>query len=1512
LNLEWLEDRLLPSAITFAQFSQVDPSQQNFSYSVTVPNNTPTAQFNTGTGGNAVSVGFDSAVMTGLSGVSSPQPAHLFLTSSTTSLVTNNLGFLSEEFATTTNTLQITLDTPVNGQSNFLTVTYTDSLSGISGGQSGSLTANTNTGTITYTSDFADFSSTTSRDFNLTFSSIQPALQVGAHGLYAPFTTSGNGAFDAAFPGVIQGEKFQDTNGNGTLDAGEPGLQNWTIDLIDPGTGNVLQTTTTDVNGNYSFTGLPPGTYRVREEQQTGWTQTTANPADITLGPGQDVTGINFGNFQLGQISGLKFQDSNGNGIQDSGEPGLQNWVIDLTNLNTGAVQTATTDSNGDFSFTGLGPGTYRVREEQQTGWTQTTSDPADIPLTSGADVTGVDFGNFQLGQISGLKFQDTNGNGVQDTGEPGLQNWTIDLTNLGTGTVQTATTDANGNYSFTGLLAGTYQVSEEQQTGWTQTTSNPAAITVTSGTSVSGIDFGNFQLGQISGLKFQDTNGNGTQDSGEPALPNWTIDLTNLTTGTVQTATTDGNGNYSFTGLGTGTYRVREEQQTGWTQTSADPADITLTSGANLTGIDFGNFQLGQISGLKFQDTNGNGTQDSGEPALPNWTIDLTNLTTGTVQTATTDGNGNYSFTGLGPGTYRVREEQQAGWMQTTVDPADITLTSGANLTGIDFGNFQLAQISGLKFQDTNANGVQDNGEPGLQNWVIDLTNLGTGTVQTATTDANGNYSFTGVGPGTYRIREEQQTGWMQTTANPTDFTLTSGANVTGIDFGNFQLGVISGLKFQDTNGDGIQDNGEPGLENWTIDLIDPGTGNVLQTATTDPHGNYSFTGLVVGTYRVREVQQAGWTQTTANPADITVTSGTNASAVNFGNFPTFPLGQISGLKFQDTNGDGTQESGEPGLPNWTIDLVDPVSGIVMRTAVTGANGTYSFTNVAPGSYRIREEQQTGWMRTTANPADITVTSGANITGIDFGNFQLAEIQGEAFQDTNGDRHQQPADPGLAGWTIDLLNATTGALLKRTTTDSSGNYAFTNLGAGNYRVREQGRAGWIQTTVNPADATLVSGTVVTGVDFGNFQLGQIHGLTFQDTNGDGVRQPGEPGLASWTIDLISAATGHVLASTHTDPSGHYSFTGLLAGTYRVREVPQAGWIQSTVNPGPLVIRSGSDFTGIDFGNFRPATITGQKFLDLNGNGRKDPGEPGLPVWTIQIIDVQSGRLLQTTTTDAHGNYRFTNLAPGSYHLREVLEVGYQQTSAPPADIQLGFGATVSGVNFGNALAPPTSKLQLLAGFSAIQLAADLGFLTAVYQQLLNRRPDINGLYDWALLLQEGVPRQQVVSSIWASAEHRSREVDQFYAHFLGRPADAAGRAAWVDTLLSGASENDVIRAFLTSPEYNARHPGALNFLGGLYADVLGRSPDGAGQAAWMHGLQSGLSEQAVAEAFLVSEEAERNLIVRDYTTFLGRLPDAAGEATWLALLQSGQADAQALTVGFLSSDEYFARFQPG
>lgn len=218
------------------------------------------------------------------------------------------------------------------------------------------------------------------------------------------------GALEA---GLLQGEKFQDNDGNGSKNGNDSGLSGWTIHLLNT-SDNVLDSTTTDASGNYTLTvGSLPFTYRVREVSQNGWLQTTNNPTDVALtlaSPG--ASAINFGNFEKISISGQKFNDLNGNGVQDTDEPGLQGWTINLEDTLDNVISSTTTNASGAFEFSDRGPGTYRVREVNQTGWVQTTANPEDIAASSGKDATGILFGNTYETDLSIVKTYKFNKNG--------------------------------------------------------------------------------------------------------------------------------------------------------------------------------------------------------------------------------------------------------------------------------------------------------------------------------------------------------------------------------------------------------------------------------------------------------------------------------------------------------------------------------------------------------------------------------------------------------------------------------------------------------------------------------------------------------------------------------------------------------------------------------------------------------------------------------------------------------------------------------------------------------------------------------------------------------------------------------------------------------------------------------------------------------------------------------------------------------------------------------------------
>jgi|GEM_PF-5330799 len=200
------------------------------------------------------------------------------------------------------------------------------------------------------------------------------------------------------------------------------------------------------------------------------------------------------------------------------------------------------------------------------------------------------------------------------------------------------------------------------------------------------------------------------------------------------------------------------------------------------------------------------------------------------------------------------------------------------------------------------------------------------------------------------------------------------------------------------------------------------------------------------------------------------------------------------------------------------------------------------------------------------------------------------------------------------------------------------------------------------------------------------------------------------------------------------------------------------------------------------------------------------------------------------------------------------------------------------------------------------------GYVTSLYENVLERAPDPAGLNVWLQALNGGLPRSTVAEDFWESPEHRGIEVDQFYATFLHRPADSAGRAVWVNALVNGVSEAQVAINFLTSPEYTAKHADTASYVAGLYTDIFARTADSAGQSYWTSIIQSGARSRAeVAFYFLSSTESYLHAVDQYYETYLGRAPSSQEEQTYLPLLINGTTPGT-ITAIFLSSAEFINR----
>jgi hypothetical protein len=163
-----------------------------------------------------------------------------------------------------------------------------------------------------------------------------------------------------------------------------------------------------------------------------------------------------------------------------------------------------------------------------------------------------------------------------------------------------------------------------------------------------------------------------------------------------------------------------------------------------------------------------------------------------------------------------------------------------------------------------------------------------------------------------------------------------------------------------------------------------------------------------------------------------------------------------------------------------------------------------------------------------------------------------------------------------------------------------------------------------------------------------------------------------------------------------------------------------------------------------------------------------------------------------------------------------------------------------------------------------------------------------------------------VANALIHSDEFFTNLVTQDYMQLLHRVPSAAEVASWVSQSKGGLGDEQALAGFTSSPEYYLQAGGTdPGWLDALYRDVLGRSADAAGEANWLQVLASGASRFNVALAFATSVEHESILIAADYQRYLGRSASAAEVASWVNNLQHGLSDEQ-VAAAFVASDEFF------
>lgn len=924
---------------------------------------------------------------------------------------------------------------------------------------------------------------------------------------------------------------------------------------------------------------------------------------------------------------------------------------------------------------------------------------------------------------IAGRVYHDTDLDLVQDAGEAGIANVTLELwrkegaSYVATG--HSVKTNASGDYRFDeslNLLPGVYQVRETQPAGYFSVGATAGTVDgKASGATVAGnrdalteidiplgdlhavnYNFAEAQAARISGYVYHDRDNDSVRDAGEEGVAGAQIQIVPVSTIASQatiTVQTNAAGFYDATGLAPGTYRVVEIVQpagyldgldragtvNGQTRGAAvNPGDAinSIFLGGNQHGVEynFGELRPAEIHGSVTLTTPDGDCFVEGAERRPvaNVRIQLFDATGALVAETTTNANGDYSFLGLRPGVYRVVEHTPAG----LIDGGDHIGTVGGAVRGALVANDQIGGI-----------------------------------------------------------------------------TLASGEIGRDYDFCEHEPAQISGFVFHDKNQSGVRDSGDEPIAGVTVTLYDANGAQVGQT-TSAADGSYAFRNLRKGQYKIVESHPAGWIDgpdSAGKVANVVVGQAVNPgdevrnialkwgdAGVNY-NFGEYRPASISGYVYHDRDNDGVRETGEEGLAGVQI-RVEPINVLspqAPRTVTTDANGFYQVTGLAPGTYRVVEAAQpatfvdgrdaagtvNGQVRGAAvNPGDkienVTLNTGDNGFNYNFGEYRTAEIHGHVRLSTpEGDCFVEGDDaPPLEGVVVRLFDST-GNLLSQTKTDVNGRYSFTGLLPGTYTVVEETPAGLIDGdehvgAVNGAargvilgndrigNIALTSGEIGEHYDFCEHLPASVSGYVYHDQNQNGGRDSGEEAIAGVTIRLLDS-TGAVVATTTTNSQGFYQFQNLRLGQYTIIETHPAGWIDgpddagtvngvtvgAAVNPGDeiraVALKWGDNGVNYNFGEYRPTVLSGYVYHDRNNNGVRESGEEGLSGVAVRVTPVNTlaSQAAVIVVTRADGYYEATGLAPGGYRVEEVQQ--------PDTFVDgLDSAGTVAGQTRGTAVNP--------------------------------------------------------------------------------------------------------------------------------------------------------------------------------------------------------------------------------
>ena len=1165
--------------------------------------------------------------------------------------------------------------------------------------------------------------------------------------------------------GSISGVIFEDLFANNIQDS-DPGIQFISVNLVDS-SGDLIATQVTDSIGGYTFANLPAGEYNITYQVPEIYTLSLAEASNnevidvdfvldgqmavseaIVLDADSDVTDVDSGMWRAISISGVLWNDLNENGIRDLDEPVLADYPVSLYEIVGGELITMTTTTAMGYLFDDIAPGFYFVGfplgdDEVLTQVNVGNDDTVDSEFqnSTGDEVTsgnlfiesGTDRGNIDgglilgneapiMGQVTGTIFEDAQADGIQD-GDIGVEGVILNLISIQTGTiVQSVSSTPTGEYTFDNVLMGAYFIELElpdnyvltqTDTGMDDTVDSDFIANSNGGIGsdvfnidtngmVVDVDAGLYRLGTLSGQVWIDDNQDGIRNLDDAVAGGFVVNL--LQDGMVVQSAVSTEMGYQFDSVAPGIYSVGLDLNTTLYQVTSPQQGTDPTLDSDIVNVNQPTVTTGNLfiqSGSVIEHIG------IGLIALE---VDMIDMVINTDFFEDLNGDG-------------LNFEQ----MPYPIDEVTI-MVAGTN-GGMIFASQTFTEVSAVTNWSVSL-------IPGTYELII--SPFATLTQQDIGSNEDRDSDFSVSGDGSYRL----------------EFTVDGLSTQYDYTLGVYEAVTISGRAWNDTNMNGLQDEGqeqtaEAGVAGVTI-ILNNGAGMAVATTTTMMDGEYRFEGLAPDNYRIGTLLPEGRDYTVANAgsdeidSDIALFSGINGSSalvslMSGEQLTTLDIGVIgeeegsqaaiiTGGVWEDLNGNGQIDLIEPLINDVTVRLHDQSSGIVVAETVTadspvGVPGFYTFevttydddyfisfvfadddisiTEPFSGSSELRDSD------VTEENGDSTtdlfeIAANTEYNGINFGYYYEASIGDFVWLDENQNGIQDDTEPGLNDIQVVLIDEN-GNMIDSAFTSTEdglpGHYAFTEVDPGTYIVAVNspddlevtsvgaGSNGSVDNDINPntqrsAPIAVTSGAMETTIDIGLTEGGMaitsvVGDQVFIDSNGDNVYNQGEEGLNDVQVQLYTE-DGDLVAMTTTANvnglDGKYAFDGVNSGKYYIVFVPgdsdfafvkpnegnsdaMDSDVTEEIQAGAtniFTVTTGVEELDIDAGVFLSASIGNYVWEDTNQNGIQEPSEAGQSGVDVELYTV-SGDLLQTVESNTNGFYLFNGIQPGDYYVRFVL-----------------------------------------------------------------------------------------------------------------------------------------------------------------------------------------------------------------------------------------------------------------